>query len=278
VDIAAPGVDILSTYPTTMKGSLPGGYEWLSGTSMATPEVAGAAALVLTGDDKLSPWQVRAKLMAGADPVQGLTGKVASGGRLDVFGAIKAAAPSRESQPIAAAAAPSPRGVATTTPATPSVPYTPPATTTTPTTTTTPVTTPTTTTKAPGTTKAPVDRTAPALSATLAGRHGLKLLLARRLKAAVTTSERAGVRFELRLDGRTAKKLHLAKSSAKAIRIATGSAALKSAGKASGTLRLTSAAKRALSRVGGVKVTLRATATDAAGNARTRSRTVTITR
>jgi subtilisin family serine protease len=281
VDIAAPGVDILSTYPQGMRTSERPGYEWMSGTSMATPEVAGAAALLLSRDVALTPWQVRAKLMAGADPVADLKGKVASGGRLDVLGAMNADAPPADGAPSAALTAPSARTVVSTPVSTP-VTTTPTTPTTTPVTTTPAPTTPVATAPKPSTTttapKAPADTTAPALTPALATRGALKLLLAARLNASVATSEGATVRFELRLDGRTAKKLHLAKSSAKAVRIATGSATLTSAGTKAGTLTLTSAAKRTLARVRSVKVTLRATATDAAGNARTRSRTVTITR
>jgi subtilisin family serine protease len=262
VDIAAPGVDILSTYPTTLQTSERPGYEWLSGTSMATPEVAGAAALVLSQDSTLTPWQVRSKLMAGADQVPGLTGKVASGGRLDVFGAMHVAAPAAGGQPIAATDAPNARQVTTPTttqPVTPSVPTNP---------------TPT----VPRVTPPSADRTAPSVTLALAGRHALAALLASRLKASASASERATVRFELRLDGRTAKRLHVANTSAAAVRIATGSATVTRAGTKAATLRLTSAAKRALARVRSVKVTLRATATDAAGNVRARSRTVTVTR
>src|SRR3954447_6375114 len=276
VDLAAPGVDILSTYPRGTGDQGLADYEWLSGTSMATPEVAGAAALVLSADSTLTPWQVRGKLLAGADPVASLANKVASGGRLDVLGAINAVAPSKDAEPRAAALAPNPRRVTTTTPTaptTPPVPYAPPATTTTPVTTSPKPTTPVT--PKP---KSVADRTAPSIAPGLTGRHALKLLLASRLKASATTSERATVRFELRLDGRTAKKLHLAKSSANAVRIGTGSVRLTAAGTKAGTLKLTSAAKRALGGLRSVKVTLRATATDAAGNARTRSCTVTVTR
>jgi thermitase len=47
VDVAAPGVNILSTYPGAACGDNLDCYNWMSGTSMATPVVAGAAALVL---------------------------------------------------------------------------------------------------------------------------------------------------------------------------------------------------------------------------------------
>ncbi len=39
IDVAGPGMDILSTYP--------GGYAWINGTSMASPHVAGAVALYI---------------------------------------------------------------------------------------------------------------------------------------------------------------------------------------------------------------------------------------
>jgi hypothetical protein len=90
-------------------------------------------------------------------------------------------------------------------------------------------------------------------------------------------SERASVRVEVRLDARTAKKLHL-KASKTGVRIATGRASATGAGTTTVALKLTSAAKRALARVRSVKATLTATATDAAGNRGARGRTLTIKR
>jgi len=60
--IAAPGVDIYSTY----KG---GGYATLSGTSMASPHVAGAAALYIATHPGASPASVRDALKALGEPV-----------------------------------------------------------------------------------------------------------------------------------------------------------------------------------------------------------------
>lgn len=60
VDLAAPGVDINSTY----KG---GAYKVLSGTSMAAPHVAGTAALVLENQPAYTPGQVLGVLTSTAD-------------------------------------------------------------------------------------------------------------------------------------------------------------------------------------------------------------------
>ena len=60
IELAAPGAVIFSTYKD-------GGYEELSGTSMACPHVAGAVALVLGVSPGLSPDEVRSLLRATSD-------------------------------------------------------------------------------------------------------------------------------------------------------------------------------------------------------------------
>ncbi len=62
VDLAAPGVEILSTW-------FDDAYAYLTGTSMATPHVAGAAALLLSAQPTLSTEALRAALLDGADPL-----------------------------------------------------------------------------------------------------------------------------------------------------------------------------------------------------------------
>jgi thermitase len=83
VHIAAPGKDILSTW-------LNDEYESKSGTSMATPMVAGVAALVLSKDTKLSVDELRRKLFQSADKLDSLKGKIVTGGRINAAKALGA--------------------------------------------------------------------------------------------------------------------------------------------------------------------------------------------
>ena len=72
IDLVAPGVGILSTTPTfRYDGDGEREYDAWDGTSMATPHVAGAAALVLAKSPDLTPAQVIKKLTSSADRVAG---------------------------------------------------------------------------------------------------------------------------------------------------------------------------------------------------------------
>jgi len=82
VAIAAPGVDILSTW-------LGNAYEEKSGTSMATPVVAGVAALVLAEHPRMSVDELKKKLLASTDPIVALKGKTVSGGRINAAKAVE---------------------------------------------------------------------------------------------------------------------------------------------------------------------------------------------
>jgi subtilisin family serine protease len=83
VDVAAPGVDILTT-------QLGGDYRVVSGTSASAPMVAGIAGLVKTVRPKANAAAVRAAILEGARRVDALTSKVSSGGVADAAGALSA--------------------------------------------------------------------------------------------------------------------------------------------------------------------------------------------
>ena len=86
VDLAAPGVGILSTVPG-------GGEQSFNGTSMASPHVAGAAALVLAVEPDLAMAELKARLLDTAEIVPGLSGRSVTGARLDLAAALGEAEP-----------------------------------------------------------------------------------------------------------------------------------------------------------------------------------------
>ena len=85
VDIAAPGSDIYST--------VPGGYSYKSGTSMATPHVTGVAALVLSANMDLSPIDIKNRILKNTHKLPQLKNKIATGASVDAFGAMTTAKP-----------------------------------------------------------------------------------------------------------------------------------------------------------------------------------------
>ncbi len=86
VDLAAPGQDIYSTMPISQ-----GSYATKSGTSMATPHVAGVAALLLSVNPGLTVNQLKAYILNNVDPIPAFAGKMVTGGRLNAYNAVAAA-------------------------------------------------------------------------------------------------------------------------------------------------------------------------------------------
>ncbi|QKE75130.1 S8 family serine peptidase [Arthrobacter citreus] len=73
-EVTAPGVSVFSTVPSYMHGADQIGnyqyaYERLSGTSMATPNVVGVAALLKQAHPDMSPSDIKSTLMNTADPL-----------------------------------------------------------------------------------------------------------------------------------------------------------------------------------------------------------------
>lgn len=97
-EVTAPGVSILSTVPFYVKnktgdGSKPEDYQYayerLSGTSMATPYVAGVSALLLQSNKDLEPDDIKSILMNTADPLSKAYSVFEVGsGRVDAYEAV----------------------------------------------------------------------------------------------------------------------------------------------------------------------------------------------
>jgi subtilisin family serine protease len=83
VQLAAPGVSIASTYPSSS-------YAYLSGTSMASPHVAGAAALIKAANPALNAASLRALILDNGDTLENLSGVVSTAKRLNVSASVAA--------------------------------------------------------------------------------------------------------------------------------------------------------------------------------------------
>lgn len=82
VDVTAPGENIRSDLPGNRAG-------YMSGTSQATAFVSGIAALVLSHFPKLTPAQIRRRIMETVDTFPQLSERVVSGGRVNAYRALQ---------------------------------------------------------------------------------------------------------------------------------------------------------------------------------------------
>ena len=83
VHLAAPGVDIFSTYNGSDTD-----YQFLQGTSMASPHVAGVAALVVARYPAIPLFELVERLMLSAVQIPALTNKCRTEGRVNAHNAL----------------------------------------------------------------------------------------------------------------------------------------------------------------------------------------------
>jgi len=267
VDLAAPGVNIPSTYPRAS-----GGYAYLSGTSMAAPHVTGAAALLLARAPGTGASGLRRALLSTVDPLAGLDGRTVTGGRLNAARALAGSPQGEPAPPPPPAPAPAPAPEPAPAPpaapqeATPApAPGPAPA----------PAPAPAPTPAAPGQPPAPSgapspipDRAAPMLGVTTSPRRSLRVLVGRRaLRTTVRCSEACRLKIEVTLPAQTARRLGFGRVTRPLV-LARTTATRSRAGSVTRNLALSKSERRRLNRARSVRLTVRVRATDPAGNAR----------
>ena len=260
VDLAAPGKSTLSSYPRCADLSFPYSQAYLSGTSMATPHVAGAAALVLSRYRTATVSQLRERLLSSVDSKAALAGKTATGGRLNVNRALTYSSQTTLSPATAQEARPAPQAVpepeCAVAPAPPAPPAPPPA----PAAPAPPAVDPPV---APAPPVARVDATTPRVSVSVAPGQTLRRVISGGVQSRVRCSEACRISTLVLVDARTARRLRLTPL------VGRGTTGLPSAGGKRVAVKLTSAAKRRLARARPLTLTLRTRGVDRAGNART---------
>lgn len=84
VQVGAPGYQVYSTY-------LNGSYTFMSGTSMASPFVAGIAAMAIREAPALTGYQIKQLITSSVDVVNGVNGKVSTNGRVNALSLLQSA-------------------------------------------------------------------------------------------------------------------------------------------------------------------------------------------
>lgn len=91
VDLGAPGVKIFSTLPNgTCANCNSTGYGYLSGTSMAAPQVSGAAGLIKAQFPSLTSNEIKTRLLGSVDITPSLEAVTVTGGRLNALNSLEA--------------------------------------------------------------------------------------------------------------------------------------------------------------------------------------------